>query len=387
MEYLIIILLIYLIINVIYYLTFSIASRASGATENPAEHGKENKIAVLIPAYQEDAVIVDTALQATKHDYPKNKFDVYIIADQLQASTLMKLDRLKVRVVEVSFEKSSKTKAINATLAQMDPYDLAVVLDADNVMAPDFLKVVNQAYNQGAVAIQGQRVAKNEENSLARLDAISEEINNNIFRKGHQNLGLSSALIGSGMAFDFHLFKRHMADIKALGGFDKELELSLLKSKVRIKYSPNAIVYDEKVSDSKSFSNQRTRWIAAQIRFGVRFFGSGLTELFTHGNIDYSNKVLQFILLPRLILLGCLTLMSAVCLLISKALFLIAFATLVVCGFTLLLATPTKHFASDILCLFLSLPMLFFRMVLAFGGYKKAKTNFLHTAHKTKVAS
>jgi len=35
---------------------------------------------------------------------------------------------------------------------------------------------------------------------LALLDGISEEINNNIFRKGHQTLGLSSALIGSGMA-------------------------------------------------------------------------------------------------------------------------------------------------------------------------------------------
>jgi hypothetical protein len=50
-------------------------------------------------------------------------------------------------------------------------------------------------------AVQGHRTAKNTNNSWAILDAISEEINNNIFRKGHRVLGLSSAIIGSGMAF------------------------------------------------------------------------------------------------------------------------------------------------------------------------------------------
>jgi hypothetical protein len=56
---------------------------------------------------------------------------------------------------------------------------------------------------------------KNTNNSWAILDAISEEINNNIFRKGHRVLGLSSAIIGSGMAFRYNYFKTLMSTVTA----------------------------------------------------------------------------------------------------------------------------------------------------------------------------
>ena len=64
--------------------------------------------------------------------------------------------------------------------------------------------------------MQGHRVAKNHNTNLATLDAVSEEINNNIFRSGHRAIGLSSALIGSGMAFDYELIKSEMAKIDAI---------------------------------------------------------------------------------------------------------------------------------------------------------------------------
>ena len=58
---------------------------------------------------------------------------------------------------------------------------------------------------------------------MALLDAISEgNQQSSIFRLGHAKLGLSAALIGSGMAFRYDLFRDTMADIKAVGGFDRE---------------------------------------------------------------------------------------------------------------------------------------------------------------------
>ena len=77
---------------------------------------------------------------------------------------------------------------------------------------------------------------------MALLDAISEEINNHIFRKGHRSLCLSSAIIGSGMAFDYQLFKEYMTTLQAVGGFDKELELKLLHNGYKIDYLPDAMV-------------------------------------------------------------------------------------------------------------------------------------------------
>lgn len=381
MEYLITIPIVYIVLNTIYILIFSIASLWPIHKKSFEHSLKQNKIAVLIPAYREDGVIIDSALQASSHDYPKEKYEVFVIADQLQAPTIIKLDRMDVQMIEVKFEKSSKAKALNSALCQIMGYDIAVVLDADNIMKSDFLKEINKEYNNGALAIQGQRIAKNEQNTLAQLDAISEAINNNIFRKGHQNLGLSSALIGSGMAFDFELFRSHMSNIKALGGFDKELELSLLRAKIKISYLPEAQVWDEKISDHKSFSNQRTRWIAAQIRFGIKSFQDGVVQLVSNRNIDYFDKVIQFVFLPRLILLGSLSLCSLLTFFISESVFSIFFISLSVCTLSLLTATPRQYLSIRNLMTIRSLPMIFFKMIFAISGYKKAANNFLHTNH------
>src|SRR5688500_9302839 len=79
----------------------------------PPEAKKLRKVAVLIPAYKEDQVITEVAAQALEQNYPSDYFDVIVIADSLKSSTLQKLKALPIKVVEVSFEKSTKVKALN----------------------------------------------------------------------------------------------------------------------------------------------------------------------------------------------------------------------------------------------------------------------------------
>ena len=210
------------------------------------------KIAVLIPGYKEDEVIVEVATDALKQEYPTDMYDVVVIADSFRTETLETLRILPIKVIVVNFDKSTKSKALNKAMEHLpNEYDIAVVLDADNLMAPDFLTKINAAFDAGFIAIQGHRTAKNMNTSLAVLDAISEEINNHIFRKGHRVLGLSSAIIGSGMAFDYQFFKNMMLNIKAIGGFDKEIELKMLKDGHTIGYLDDALVYDEKVQKAE----------------------------------------------------------------------------------------------------------------------------------------
>ncbi|MEJ7660028.1 MAG: glycosyltransferase family 2 protein [Hymenobacter sp.] len=137
------------------------------------------------------------------------------------------------------------------------------------------------------------------------LDACNEEINNHIFRQGHVSLGLSSALIGSGMAFDYQYLHQLLRDIGETPGEDKELEFKILREGVKIAYLPTAYVYDEKIPNSKVFTAQRTRWLAAQQEFLRKNFLEGIRQL-GRGNIDFTDKVLQVLLLPRILLLGLL---------------------------------------------------------------------------------
>ena len=99
------------------------------------------KYAILIPGYKEDQVIVDVAEDALNQDYPSQLFEVVIIADSFKKETLDVLAKLKLRVIEVSFELSTKSKALNVAMDKLgDDYDVALVLDADNLMQADFIK-------------------------------------------------------------------------------------------------------------------------------------------------------------------------------------------------------------------------------------------------------
>ena len=92
-------------------------------------------------------------------------------------------------------------------------------------MQPRFLERINDRLNDGYRAIQGQRSYKNWDSPMGALDGLSEIVNTHILCKGHAVLGLSARLAGSGMAFEYDLFKDVMEEIDAIGGFDKEMEL------------------------------------------------------------------------------------------------------------------------------------------------------------------
>ncbi len=353
---------------------------------------KLRKFAVLIPGYKEDAVIVDVARKATQQEYPKDKFEIIVIADSFKKETLEALRKLPIRVVEVVFEVSKKSKALNKCMEVIgDDYDIAFVLDADNIMEKDVLKKINAAFDRGFTAVQGHRTAKNLNADFAILDALSEEINNHIFRKGHRVLGISSALIGSGMGLDYALFKNTMATVDSVGE-DKEVELKIIKNNHTIEYVDDAIIYDEKTQESNNFVNQRRRWIAAQLDYFRSHFLDGFVALITHGNFDYFDKVLQMVQPPRILLSGILfiiTIFYAIIHFIPYPALHEYFAPdfywwlglFVGTTLALLFAIPRKFYNRRTFQALLSLPKGFVLMFISLLKVKGAKDKFLHTEH------
>ncbi|HEV7351124.1 glycosyltransferase family 2 protein [Telluribacter sp.] len=371
----------------LYLFVFAVAGMfRKPATYHPEARPRQRRMAVFLPSYKEDAVIVDSAVRALEQKYPKDRFEVVVIADSLQPDTLVKLRALPIRVVEVVFETSTKAKALNAALQQLDgQFEVAVVLDADNVMAPDFLDRVSQAMERGWKVVQGHRTAKNTNTGTAILDAVSEEINNHIFRKGHRVLGLSSALIGSGMAFDYTLFIELMTEIQAIGGFDKELEMRLLKQRIRIEYLDDALCYDEKVQNAAVFEKQRTRWIAAQIKYLRLNFWPGIAHLL-RGNIDYFDKVVQTMLPPRVMLLGGLVGATVPVWLIWGLSTLSWFVTiqLAMLVATFYISTPPALRQKLGWREFSQVPALFIRFFKSILKMGEAQKKFIHTPHGTE---
>lgn len=375
----------FLLLNVLYLLFFAIAGHRKMAPLPAVASAPPRRMCVLMPAYHTDAVILQTAPAAKRHIYA-GEARVHVIADGLQPATIQTLLQQDIGVVEVAFERSTKGKALSAALNTLpaEDYDVAVVLDVDNVMAPSFLDQVNQAFAAGYRVVQGHRTAKNLDSPFAVLDACNEEINNHIYRQGHASLGLSAALIGSGMAFEYNFVKQLLQDIGDTPGEDKEMDFRILRAGLKIGYLPDAYVLDEKIPNSQAFTTQRTRWLAAQLEFLKKYFWEGPAQLM-RGNFEFFDKVVQTLLVPRILLLGILGLLVLASLpnwpVGPSPLFWMSL--LAGTGAALLLSLPARLYNRQVAKAAWHLPLALVSMIVALLQMKKAKVSFMPTPHAT----
>ena len=379
-----IILLVYFSFVSVYAFTLAIAGLFYRNTP-PRAATIKRKFAVLIPSYKEDAVILSVAQDATQQRYPKDIFDIVVIADSLQPITLDKLRSLPIKLVEVKFEKSTKVKSLNRAFAEIgDDYDFALILDADNVMERDFLSKINDMLALGAKAIQAQRTSKNQTTSMSVLDGLSERINNYIYRQGHVAIGLSCSLIGSGMVFQFSVVKDILSKLDSIGGFDRELELELIRRNIRIQYAKQALVFDEKVESTEVFEKQRTRWLSSQFIYLKKYFWEGCAALFK-GKISFFNSaILKNIQLPRVINLGLLFVLTLVSIFLHHRLWLGLYPWLIFLILNLAaiaLAIPLRLYNWQLFKSAILLPKIFVKMFNLLFKLKGANKSFIHTPH------
>src|SRR3982751_6875437 len=101
-------LFIYLAINILYFLVVAVAGRFTRLPVYSANSSKKS-IAVIIPSYKEDAIIVDTARKAAGHNYPAASFEVIVVADKLQPETVAELRRIPVTVLGGDLNMKSRS--------------------------------------------------------------------------------------------------------------------------------------------------------------------------------------------------------------------------------------------------------------------------------------
>lgn len=339
---------------------------------------RTTRFLILFPAYNEDRVIVNAVEQFLLQDYPETHYTVVVISDHMQPKTNEILGKMPIKLLTPTFEKSSKAKAMQYAINHVEgDFDNVVVLDADNVVRTDFLSQLNilcTVYD----AIQCHRCAKNANNDVAVLDGASEEINNTLFREAHNRLGLSSALIGSGMCFNYNLFKQNVFQLKTAGE-DREMEALLLKQGIFIKYAPDIHVFDEKVSSQDNFQRQRMRWMTAQIQSLLNQLPQ-IPQAIIQGNINFIDKTIQQALIPRSILIVLLAVISVLMTLLVYEWCMKWWVLLGLLTIALFIALPAplrfKSFRKA-----LAIPSLVLSMLKNFLHIDRKNTDFIHTEH------
>ena len=299
--------------TVLYIGVFAVASLfRKNATVVKAKINR--RFIILIPSYKQDEVIEQAVLAILSQAYPQRMFDVTVISDHQSEMTNMRLAQYPITLLIPNFEESTKAKSLQyaiLNLPEFKIYDVAIILDADNIVEPEFLANINDAYESAATkAIQVHRISRNRDTAAARMDAVFEEINNNIFRKGHINLGLSAALAGSGVAYDFAWLKENIMRTRT-SGEDKELEALLLRQEIYIDYFDKKYVYGEKMRTTQKLNEQRGRWATQQFHNFVRNIHFLPGAIFRK-QYDLADKIIQWMLIPRTTMVGIIMLMCIV---------------------------------------------------------------------------
>jgi cellulose synthase/poly-beta-1,6-N-acetylglucosamine synthase-like glycosyltransferase len=365
-------------ISVIYAFVFAFFSVLGKKKRYPLAK-KQDKFLILVPAYKEDKVILQTVESILEQEYPENKIDVVVISDRMENATNLILSEMPVILMEINPEQSTKAYALNYAIDNLskNDYDVVVILDADNVIGASYISDINDAFYSGASVLQTHRTAKNLDNDMAILDAMSEEINNSIFRKGHVKIGLSSALIGSGMAFEYKWFCENVCKLTSAGE-DKELEILLLKEGIFIDFLDYVFVYDEKVKKEAVFYNQRRRWLSSQFSSlynGLKYVPKALLNL----NLDYLDKIFQWVLLPKIVLLGMISIIIIITSIISIELSFKWWALLLLLMTSFMLALPGFLVTAKNIRVIKKLPLLFLLMFINLFRTKGTENKFIHT--------
>jgi cellulose synthase/poly-beta-1,6-N-acetylglucosamine synthase-like glycosyltransferase len=370
-------------LSIVYLLFFAIVSQKKHELyHRPTK--KQHRILVLFPAYKEDRVIIDSVCSFLNQDYPTDLYTVAVISDRMKNETDEQLRQHSVIVLNANYTNSTKAAALNLAINHFGSgsFDIVAILDADNHTQPDFMTKINDVYDSGIRAIQAHRTTKGGDAGVAILDSVSEEINNAIFREGHVRLGLSSALIGSGMAFDYDWFARSISKVSTAGE-DKELELLLLKEGVFIDYLSDLYVYDQKTSTSVGYYHQRRRWIAAQFDL----FKRGLPYLpkaISTGNIDYCDKIFQWLIPPRMLLISIPFLFGSILLFLDWTRSIKWWVALFMLIMAFSLAMPDELYTKSFKKALRKLPLLCLLTVINLFRLRGVNKKFIHKKEEEK---
>ena len=297
---------------VLYMLIYTIASLFYTKRDVPKTK-QLNRFIILIPSYNNPGVIY-TVKSVLAQSYPMRLFDVTVISDHNDEMTNFRLAQEPVTLLTPNFIKSTKAKALQLAinnLPQFKIYDIAIVLDGGSIVDTNFLEQMNEAFEAaGTKVFQAHRISRNRDSIAARMGAVFEEINNSIFRRGHIALGLSASICGGGYAMEFNWFKENVFKLKTPWEV-KEWESLLMRQNVFVDFFDDIFVYDEKKRTPEEFNRERLTWIKAQIHAAFKNIHY-LPAAILNRQYNRIDKVIQWLLIPRMLMMAIIVGMSLI---------------------------------------------------------------------------
>ena len=236
----------------------------------------QTRFAVVVAARTEEAVIGNLVGSVLSQEYPEALRVVYVVPNNCTDFTEAAAAAAGAEIIHCLGPVSSKGDALHQAFAQLLPkgYDAFLVFDADNVLAPDYLSRMNDAFASGAQVCKSRTRAQNPTASgVAGCYGLYNVIFDLIWNRARAACGLSAKLVGTGFGF-----RREV--LEHLGGWntstiaeDAEFAAQCAGAGYRVCWVPDALNYDEEPNSFRLSLRQRKRWCSGVMQVATQEVG------------------------------------------------------------------------------------------------------------------
>jgi cellulose synthase/poly-beta-1,6-N-acetylglucosamine synthase-like glycosyltransferase/spore germination protein YaaH/peptidoglycan/xylan/chitin deacetylase (PgdA/CDA1 family) len=254
------------------------------------------KVAVLIPAYNEEKVIERTIRAALNSNYPN--LHVIVIDDGSKDRTLevarnaFAAEAASGKVLILGKPNSGKAEALNFGIEHIGDAELFVGIDADTIIASDAIsRLVPHFILPEVGAIAGNAKVGNRVNLWTRWQALEYITSQNFERRALDVLGAVSVVPGAIGAW-------RVSAVREAGGYhvdtvaeDADLTMALLRLGYRVEYEDMALAYTEAPTNANGLMRQRFRW-----SFGI------LQAVYKHRKVVARKGPLGWVALPNIVI-------------------------------------------------------------------------------------
>jgi peptidoglycan-N-acetylglucosamine deacetylase len=260
-----------------------------------AAEGYNPRVAVLIPAYNEEPVIVRTIRSVLNSDY--RNLHVIVIDDGSQdrtaevAAAAYAREIATGRLQVLTKRNAGKAAALNYALDRMNE-EIYVGIDADTVIATDAISRLIPHFQDPSIgAIAGNAKVGNRLNLWTRWQALEYITSQNFERRALDLFHVVTVVPGAIGAW-------RTAPVKAAGGYplntvaeDADLTMSLLEQGYKVDYEDRSLAFTEAPVNARGLMRQRFRW-----SFGT------LQAVWKHRLAFVRNKAMGLFALPNILI-------------------------------------------------------------------------------------
>ncbi len=271
-------------------------------------------ISILIPAHNEEFTIEHCVRSLAELDYYKDgkrNYEIIVINDGSSDETGQVLSPLKkefdfLRIVTRKQPRAGRGKGyVLNDGVRICQGDVIAVFDADARLKPDFLSKIIPYLDDDVAGVQARvRMYNADRNLLTRMQEVEFSIFGNVILRARDVMGKSSFLGGNGQLTR----KKFVEDIGGWDGFavteDLNMSIKLILDGHKIRYCPEAVVWQEAVPQWKPFFRQRVRWATGNLETLFVYLAPIIdAEIPLYKKID-SIQYLVFLLFTVFVMLG-----------------------------------------------------------------------------------